>query len=338
MSTVYVDHREADVDLDGDRLVIRAAGERKATVPLRLVERVVVASSARLTTRLISRLRTLGVGLVIAGPQFGSGPISVVPTAADSLLRLAQYEVTRDVGARLAIARPLVARKVERALAVLDALLSGKRGDRRLIVEAQRRLGGITARLDGGDTIDRIGVLMGLEGAAAHAYFAAYASAFAPALGFAARNRRPPRDPVNVCLSIGYTLLHSEALQAAARAGLDPALGIYHETRPGRDSLACDLVEPVRCEIDLFVHGLFAAGGLRVESFSGGGDAPCKLGKAGRLVFYRSYEETSAVSVRERLTAEATIMALAIGRHGTPPANATRLRAGAPLAADAMPE
>ena len=330
MSTVYVDHRDADVDVDGDRLVVRAAGERKATVPLRLVERVVVASSARLTTRLVSRLRTLGVGLVIAGSRFDRAPVSVLPTVADPTLRLAQYEVTRDLAARLVIARALVARKIDRSVSALEVLLVAKRGDRRLMIEAQRRLRGIAVRLGAGEGADQLNALMGMEGAAAHAYFATFVTAFSPVLGFTARNRRPPRDPVNVCLSIGYTLLHAEALQAAARAGLDPALGIYHETKPGRDSLACDLVEPVRSEIDLFVHDLFAAGGLRRESFSGGGDAACKLGKAGRLLFYRSYEETTAIRIRERLTAEATVMTIAIRRHGAPAEREAR-----PLAAPA---
>ncbi len=320
MSTLYVDHRDADIDVDGDRLVVRAAGERKATAPLRLIERIVVVSSAHLSTRLVIRLRKLGIGLVVAGSRFDDGPVSVVPKAADATLRVAHYEIARDVPARLAIARPLVARKIAASASVLSALLAAKRGDRRLIFEAQRRLHGIATGLRSGEGVDQLGALLGLEGAAAHAYFTAYASAFAPALAFAARNRRPPRDPVNVCLSIGYTMAQAEALQAAVREGLDPALGIYHETKPGRDSLACDLVEPVRSEIDLFVHDLFAAGMLRSESFSGGGDVPCKLGKSGRLVFYRSYEEATALRVRERLAAEARMMATAIRRRSALPA------------------
>jgi CRISPR/Cas system-associated endonuclease Cas1 len=115
VSTVYVDHRNADVDADGDRLVIRADGERKATVPLRLVERVVVASSARLTTRLVMKLRSLGIGLVIGGSQFDRGPVCLVAAGNDPALRLAQYELAGDGPARLALARSLVARKIDGA-------------------------------------------------------------------------------------------------------------------------------------------------------------------------------------------------------------------------------
>ena len=69
--------------------------------------------------------------------------------------------------------------------------------------------------------------MLGLEGAAA-AYFRALAAAFPPALGFEGRNRRPPRDPVNACLSLGYTLLHGDAVREAAVQGFDPMIGVLH--------------------------------------------------------------------------------------------------------------
>jgi CRISPR-associated protein Cas1 len=313
MSTVYIDHRDADIDVDGDRLVVRSAGERKGTVPLRLVERIVVVGSARLTTRLVTRLRTLGIGLVVAGSRFDSGPVGVVPAGGDAALRLAQYDLAGDAPARLAIARPLVARKIESEAGLLHSLLTRQRGEARLIAEARRQLLDAAGRLRAGTAAPHLGALMGHEGAAAAAYFAAFVTAFAPALGFAGRNRRPPRDPVNVCLSIGYTILHFEALQAVAREGLDPLIGVYHDLRAGRDSLACDLVEPVRAGVDGFVHDLFAEGRLRPDSFTGGGAAGCNLGKAGRTAYYRAFEEVAAAGVRERLASEAAALARAIG-------------------------
>src|SRR5947207_2310089 len=112
MSTVYIDHRNADIDIDGDRLVVRSAGERKGTVPLRLVERIVVTGSARLTTRLLTRLRSRGIGLVVTGSRFDNGPVGVVAAGTDPALRLAQYELARDPADRLLVARPLVSRKI----------------------------------------------------------------------------------------------------------------------------------------------------------------------------------------------------------------------------------
>jgi hypothetical protein len=67
---------------------------------------------------------------------------------------------------------------------------------------------------------------------------------------FGGRNRRPPRDPANAVLSLGYTLLHFEAVRACYGAGLDPMIGFFHNLDFGRESLACDLVEPLRPRLD----------------------------------------------------------------------------------------
>lgn len=138
-----------------------------------------------------------------------------------------------------------------------------------------------------------LGSLRGFEGAAARAYFAGLAGVMPPALEFGGRNRRPPRDPVNVCLSLGYTLLHTQAVQACTMAGLDPLLGFYHRPSFGRESLASDLIEPLRPAMDLWwVWELLRTRNLREEHFSTDKGA-CLLGKAGRGVFYADWQTNS---------------------------------------------
>ena len=131
--------------------------------------------------------------------------------------------------------------------------------------------------------------LRGHEGAAARAYFAGLAGVMPPALQFSGRNRRPPRDPVNACLSLGYTLLHAQAVQACTTAGLDPLLGFYHRPAFGRESLASDLIEPLRPALDLWVWELLRSRTLREEHFSHDKGA-CLLGKTGRQTFYADWE------------------------------------------------
>ena len=131
--------------------------------------------------------------------------------------------------------------------------------------------------------------LNGIEGAAAAAYFAAFTQVFPPSLDFTDRNRRPPRDPVNAALSLGYTLLHFEAVQACYLNGLDPYVGFYHEPAHRRESLAADLIEPLRVHIDRWVWRLFADRELRAEDFVLDNGA-CLLKKEGRALFYARYE------------------------------------------------
>ena len=132
--------------------------------------------------------------------------------------------------------------------------------------------------------------MRGLEGAAQAAYNRAYTPLFAEGLGFHSRNRRAPLDPVNACLSLAYTLVHFEAVRASYAAGLDPFLGFFHEIAFGRESLACDLMEPIRPLVDAWVWELFRSRLLRPEHFVMDKGA-CLLGKTGRARFYEHFEE-----------------------------------------------
>jgi len=86
-----------------------------------------------------------------------------------------------------------------------------------------------------------------------------------------------------------YTLLHFEAVTACLGAGLDPHIGFYHELAHGRESLASDLIEPLRPRVDRWVWQLFRNESLTAGHFAGQG-AGVRLGKAGRRVFYSGYE------------------------------------------------
>jgi CRISPR-associated protein Cas1 len=136
--------------------------------------------------------------------------------------------------------------------------------------------------------------LTGLEGAGAAAYFRAYATLFADSLEFSRRRRRPPPDPVNVCLSLGYTLLHHEAVREIQVVGLDPLLGFLHVPERGRESLASDLVEPLRPHVDEWVWRNFAERLLRREHFSLEKGGACLMGKTGRQRFYDGFEPLAA--------------------------------------------
>jgi CRISPR-associated protein Cas1 len=94
-------------------------------------------------------------------------------------------------------------------------------------------------------------------------------------------------------LSLGYTLLHAEAVLALYGAGLDPFIGFYHGLDFGRESLACDLVEPLRVEVDQHALMLFRSEKLRPEDFSTT-ESGCLLGKAGRARFYGEWEPLAA--------------------------------------------
>ena len=143
-------------------------------------------------------------------------------------------------------------------------------------------------------TVERMDSLLGLEGAAARAYFRGFApllrSDGAGTFDFEQRNRRPPRDPVNAMLSFGYAVLTKDVTIAAAGVGLDPLLGFYHQPHFGRPSLALDLMEEFRpLVVDSVVLSLVNTKTLTQNDFFVH-PTGCSLGEQGRRAFLLAYE------------------------------------------------
>ena len=191
------------------------------------------------------------------------------------------------------------------------AFLGGRRDSepqsRYLLTVVLRRLENALAALPAQTSIAS---LRGFEGAGTAAYFEGFADLLPPRIEFHGRNRRPPRDPANAVLSLGYTLLHAEAVLALYGAGLDPFIGFFHALDFGRESLACDVVEPLRVEVDRHALMLFRTEKLRREDFSQT-DGGCLLGKAGRARFYAEWEAL-AEGLRRRLAESVADLAQAI--------------------------
>lgn len=289
MTTLYLDRRDTRLKLEGRALAIYTEDERRGTVPLNLLENVVMRSAVSLESSLLATLADAGIGILILGGR-NAGKLAIVHgrTGNDGARRIGQLRLTDDQAWRLNWTRRLVLGKLRRQRRLLLGALDDQTQQRLTLTKAADQL--MQARQRAADpATDGIASLRGIEGAGAAAYFKAYCTLFAPELGFTGRNRRPPRDPVNAVLSLGYTLLHAEAVHAAYSAGLDPIIGYYHALDFGRESLASDLIEPLRPLADAWVWEQFHRRILRPDHFTRTGDA-CLLGKAGRGHFYGAWQ------------------------------------------------
>jgi CRISPR-associated protein Cas1 len=199
---------------------------------------------------------------------------------------VAQYRLSQDGDFCLRFSRAIVAAKLRAQAAFLAERRDAEPMSRYVLTLAGRRLESAIAAVDEQASL---GSLRGLEGSGAAAYFGGFGDLLPERLKFSRRNRRPPKDPVNAMLSLGYTLLHAEAVLALHGAGLDPFVGFYHALDFGRESLACDIVEPLRVEVDRHALMLFRTEKLRLDDFSQT-DGACLLGKAGRARFYAEWE------------------------------------------------
>ncbi len=321
MGILLLDRAQLEVKSEGETLALYEAGVRRGTVPIKLIDRCVIhGSQTRLDSGVLIKLADAGATTVLMSPRYPRRVAIVLgPQHNDAAVRLAQaLRVVDDAWCR-SWALGVVRAKLARQSRVLRLLQAQRPDARKPTFDALQTLTAIRATLDGyaepGMALAPLGTLLGLEGAAARAYFGGLVGVMPPALTFTGRNRRPPRDPVNVCLSLGYTLLHAHAVQACGTTGLDPLLGFYHRPAIGRESLASDLIEALRPAVDLWVWELLRSRALNEDHFTvtAGSDA-CMLGKAGRSIFYGSWNH-HAKPWQRWLRAQA--MALARDLRGT---------------------
>lgn len=319
MATLYLDRKGAALDIDAGTLTVRLGGELATRIPLIPLERVVLRGDAVLSTRVLAELWRHDIGFLLLSGRHNEATARLVGRPHDDVaLRLAQYRRANDAEAYRETARDVVGAKLAAEARLLGRALEIRPDRRKPLTDALATLERLQARIAGeAERLDR-DTLTGLEGAGAAAYFRAYATLFPESLEFTRRRRRPPPDPVNVCLSLGYTLLHHEAVREAQVVGLDPLLGFLHVPERGRESLASDLVEPLRPHVDEWVWRSFADRHLRGEHFSREKGGACLLGKAGRSAFYDGFEPL-AVGLRRLLRRMARSLAADLRRpEGTP--------------------
>jgi CRISPR-associated protein Cas1 len=297
MSSLYIDRRGVQLEADGEALVFRENGERIGTVPLAPLSRVFLRGDVQLQSSLLGKLGERGIGVIILSGRKAEPTLLMARPHNDAAKRIAQYRQSQDCEFCLSFARDIVMRKLAGQHAFLAARREHDLEHRYELTLALRKLDNITLQ---SQTKTSISALRGVEGAGAAAYFEGLAAIAPPRLNFHQRNRRPPRDPLNAMLSLGYTLLHSEAVLALYGTGLDPFIGFYHQLDFGRESLACDVIEPFRVEVDQFALELFRKDTLRVEDFSTT-ESGCLLGKNGRAKFYAAWE-TLAEKLRKQLS------------------------------------
>jgi len=294
MATLLLDRAQLEVTCDGDSLAIYEGGKRRGSVPIKLLDRCVIqGAGTRLDSGVLLKLAEAGVTTVLLSPRMQRRVALVLgPAHNDAGVRLAQSQRVLDDEHCRRWARDLVRAKLRRQRRVLTQWQAARADARKPLVDAAAAIDRALESLQGLAVTQDLAQLRGIEGAAARAHFSGLAAVVPPALGFEGRNRRPPRDPVNALLSLGYTMLHVEAVQACQRSGVDPLLGYYHRPSFGRESMACDLIEPLRPQVDNWVWELLRDRRLRADHFSSDRGA-CLLGKAGRSIFYAAWAAES---------------------------------------------
>lgn len=275
--TLLIDRRGTRVALANTGVVeVRYEDGETHKIGLAGLRRIIVQGDAQLSASLLRACSAAGVAVILVAGRGRGEPAHLFPAPRGTiLLRHAQHRCYADPVRRLDIARALVRAKIQQQVLWLDAHGEGSETVSRFLAQAESAAG--------------INELMGVEGAAAARYFSVWSKCWRNPWHFSGRNRRPPRDPVNSLLSLGYALALNHVGRRATLSGLDLALGFLHAPFPQRPSLALDLLEPVRPWVDQWVWRLLESGALKPADFTDRRQEGCRLSKEGRGVFFREW-------------------------------------------------
>jgi len=237
---------------DGENLVAEIDGAEKARIPLHMVGSVVTFGPILLSPALSGTCAERGITIALLDRVSRFQARIEGPVAGNVLLRRAQYRVADSA---TDVVRSIVMGKLANQRAVIGRGRRDHGADlpepgRQSLEQASEQMGLILRRVQLKD--DRIDLLRGSEGEGATLCFAVldrFIRSPDADLRWTSRSRRPPLDQMNALLSFLYTLLTHDCRSACEAAGLDPAVGFLHRDRPGRPSLALDLMEELRAPL-----------------------------------------------------------------------------------------
>lgn len=248
LNTLYVTTPESYLARDGENVVIRQNEEAKFRIPIHNLEGIVSFGYCGASPALMGFCAERGVGLTFL-TEHGKFLAAVQgPVKGNIILRRTQYRVADNLEQSLAVSRNFILGKVANSRTVLQRAARDHQvvSDEPVVMESLDYLSSQVERIRRCGDLDK---LRGIEGDSARCYFRAFDSLILHQkedFFFKERSRRPPLDNMNALLSFLYTLLAHEARSALESVGLDPAAGFLHRDRPGRPSLALDLMEELR--------------------------------------------------------------------------------------------
>lgn len=241
MSVIYVKEQGAYIKKIDKRIIIEKSGKNLADIPIHSITDLSVIGNVQITTQVLHMMMQEGVDVsffTYSGKYIGQ---IAAASSKNIFLRFAQYERYEDLENRLKMARCIVRNKIQNQMSIIrNYNWRGIDYDYHLeLKQLEKHL----STLESKSTSNEI---MGVEGICSAVYFTSFGKMFKCRIRFDKRNRRPPKDPINIILSLAYTLLTKEVASALEGESFEAYLGFLHGIRYGRKSLSLDIVEEFR--------------------------------------------------------------------------------------------
>ncbi|MBQ7931674.1 MAG: type I-C CRISPR-associated endonuclease Cas1 [Clostridia bacterium] len=294
LNTLFVTSEDIYLSLDGENILANRDGQTVVRYPLHTLQSIITFSYAGASPALMGACAERNISFAFCTP-YGKFLARVSgETSGNVLLRRKQYRASDDPAESCEIAKNMILGKVYNAQHSIDRTRRdhGMRIDAEKLVSASGQLKESFASIMECTDLDS---LRGLEGAAATVYFGVLDEMILnqkDVFTFHGRNRRPPLDPMNAMLSFAYSLLSHDCAAALESVGLDSYVGFMHRDRPGRSSLALDLMEELRpCMADRFVLTLINNRMIRESDFEYQSTGAVLLNDTGRKTFLKNWQE-----------------------------------------------
>ena len=290
LNTLYVTTPEAYLCKDGLNVVVSVKQQEVFRIPAINIEGIVTFGYMGASPGLMKLCSDSGISLTFLSPNGRFVSRVQGATHGNVLLRKAQYALSDDEEWSLHVAQLMIAAKIQNYRNILRRYIRDY-GDCQKVDAAVRVL----------DANKRYALhaedktkLMGFECIASNAYFEVLPKLILnqkEAFPFNGRNRRPPKDAVNAMLSLAYTLIANDCAAALETLGLDPYVGYLHALRPGRTSLALDIMEEFRAYLgDRFVLSLINKRQITPKDFLYQGDNGVVMTDKGRKTFITAWQ------------------------------------------------
>ena len=245
LNTLYVTTPEAYLSKDGLNVVVSVKQNEIFRIPIHNIEQIVTFGYMGASPGLMKLCADNNVSLTFLSPQGRYISRSQGPTKGNVLLRKAQYRNSDEPNYALHLCKLFIGGKIQNYRNILCRFLRDN-GNDSSIAEVAVNLQRCKRKVLNADSID---IVRGIEGEAATYYFSVFSRLLLNQkedFVFEGRNRRPPKDAINAMLSFIYTLICNDMTAALETIGLDPYVGFMHTLRPGRASLALDMMEELR--------------------------------------------------------------------------------------------
>lgn len=239
MATLYITEQGATISKVDERIVVRKGDQVLQDIPAIKLDQIVILGNAQLTTQLVKFLLDKHIDVAYLS-SWGKYRGRLQPAfAKDALLRQAQYAKAAHPQTCLAIAKSIVMGKMANAMTFCQR----QRQQNGAVQAALTRMESLRHQVPQAKDLDTI---RGYEGSASSTYYEAFRQFLKGDFSFSGRVHHPPPDPINILLSLGYTLLYNHLYTAINLVGFDPYQGFFHQTRHGHATLASDLMEEWR--------------------------------------------------------------------------------------------